>query len=60
MICYAVTLHETDVYTGGMFTTAGGKTVKQAAVYFNNFEAMMEFNANSGDSFDMGAAITML
>ena len=52
----AIALFDTDVYVGGLFTTAGDKPVKQLAVYFNNFESLVDYLDNDS-SFDMGAAI---
>ncbi len=46
-----------DVYVGGLFTTAGDKTVVMIAVYYTNFDALLYYLEDSGSRFDMGAAI---
>jgi hypothetical protein len=53
----AIALHESDVYVGGIFTQAGDKAAVKLAIYFTNFEALIDFANTSSNSFDMGAAI---
>jgi hypothetical protein len=53
----AIALHDSDVYVGGIFTQAGDKAAVKLAIYFTNFEALVDFVESSSNSFDMGAAI---
>lgn len=54
---YAIALNNDDVYVGGLFTTAGDKPAKMVAAYFSNFESLANYLENSGNDFDMAAAI---
>jgi hypothetical protein len=45
-----------DIYAGGLFTTAGGKSIANLAVWITSFESLVSHLSN-GASFDLGAAI---
>jgi hypothetical protein len=45
-----------DVYAGGLFTTAGDKSIANLAVWVTSFDSLVTHLSN-GASFDMGAAI---
>lgn len=47
---------DTDLYAGGLFTTADGKTISNLAIYITSFESLMDHLSHDGQ-FDMGAAI---
>lgn len=51
-----IALYNDDVYVAGAFTQADGKDAPRVAVYFTNFESLLDYLDNSG-SFNMGAAI---
>lgn len=52
-----IVMIDDDVYVAGTFTEAGGKPALKAAAYFSNFESLMGYLENSGNVFNMGAAI---
>jgi hypothetical protein len=45
-----------DLYVGGLFTTAGGKSIQNLAAYVIDFQSMVDHLSHDG-SFDMAAAI---
>lgn len=51
-------IHGTNVYVAGAdITIAGDKSVNSIAVYFNNFESLLDYMNNTNNSFDLAAAI---
>jgi hypothetical protein len=45
-----------DLYAGGLFTTADGKPIANLAVYVTSFESLMD-HLSHDNGFDLGAAI---
>ncbi len=55
---YAVEVVDSDVYVGGIFTTAFGITVRNLAGFVTDFESLLDHLANDPtNNYDLGGAI---
>jgi hypothetical protein len=52
----AIAIVNSDVYVGGLFTTAGDKSISNLAVWVTDFQSLVSHLENSG-TFDMAGAI---
>lgn len=46
-----------NIFAGGIFVNAGDKPIAKLGEYINNFESLVDYLENSGNTFDMAAAI---
>lgn len=54
---HTLTFDDGDLYIGGLFSLAGGKPTSNLAIYYTDFQHALDAAGNSGNAFDMGAAI---
>lgn len=52
-----ISLFDDDVYVAGQFTLAGDKEVNRIAVYYNDFESLVDYLEKSRGTFDLAEAI---